>query len=91
MAEITGNYVTQTTEFGVAVLDILDAFSTTKNTTTRSLTGMTMASVDVDAKRTITLFSGVLFSTVAVSDIVLSGEYGGNFVAGSRFSLMGVK
>ena len=89
VAQINGTQ--QTNQFGVAVIDILDAFSTTKNTTTRSLTGMIDSTNDAYAKKEITLFSGVLFSTAAVSDISLSGQYGGNFIAGSRFSLYGSK
>jgi hypothetical protein len=78
-----GQYVgggsTASTIFGAAVIDILDAYSTTKNTTIRTLWG-TSALVG--------LGSGFLNNTDAVSSIALSV---GTFVAGSRFSLYGIK
>jgi hypothetical protein len=69
--------------FGGGVLDILDPFSTTKNTTTRSLSGVADAAV--------ALTSGAFFKTDAITSITLLGIGGTNLVAGSRFSLYGIR
>lgn len=68
--------------FGGGVVDILDPFETTKNTTIRSLGGTSSI---------VQFFSGVWLNTAAVSSITLSffGESGG-YATGSRFSLYGV-
>jgi hypothetical protein len=67
--------------FGASVMDILDAFSTTKNKTMRSLTG--------DAS--IRLTSGFPIATAAIGDIKLETLNGGNYAVGTRVSLYGVK
>lgn len=69
--------------FGAGVLDILDAFSTSKNTTLRALAGST------DLNR-IALASGAWFNTNAISSITIDDIFG-NIVQNSRFSLYGVK
>ena len=74
--------------FGVGVLDILDAQSTTKNKTTRNLTGGTEGG---GAGNQIQLWSGAWYSTAAISSIVLTLGSGGNYLVGSRFSLYGVR
>jgi hypothetical protein len=68
--------------FGAGVFDILDAYAT-KNKTVRSLTGAT------DLNR-IFLRSIGWFNTASITSIALSGA-SGNLVAGSRFSLYGVR
>jgi hypothetical protein len=68
--------------FGAGVIDILDPYSTTKNTTIRSLNGIDIL---------IYLTSGAFLSTAAVSSVTLLPEIGSNFVSGSRFSLYGIK
>jgi hypothetical protein len=70
--------------FGAYVIDILDAFSTTKNTTTRTLTGYNAGSANQ-----IYLSSGAWFNTSAITSINLRSN--SNLVAGSRFSLYGIK
>lgn len=65
--------------FGSAVMDILDFNSTTKNKTVRTLSG----------NQYIVLASGLWMSTAAVTSITLLA--GGNLVAGSRFSLYGLR
>jgi hypothetical protein len=70
-------------EFGGAVLDILDPFETTKNTTIRSLGGTSYL---------LQFFSGVYLSTDALTSLTMSffaeaGTYG----IGSRFSLYGLR
>jgi hypothetical protein len=69
--------------FSAQVIDILDAFSTTKNKTTRIL----------DSAPTVPyvgLLSGLYMSTSAINTILLQTE-GFNLATGSRFSLYGVK
>ena len=68
--------------FGAGVIDILDPYSTTKNTTIRSLNGISIL---------IYLTSGSFLSTAAVSSVTLLPQVGSNFVSGSRFSLYGIK
>lgn len=70
--------------FGSAVIDILDPFSTTKNTTTRSLGGHNSST------SRLYLGSGAYYSTTAVNSITV-GPTAGSILAGSRFSLYGIK
>jgi len=69
--------------FAAGVIDILDPFSTTKNTTFRALSGVTDATV-------IKLASGLHINTSAVSSFELT-PFSGSFVTGSRFSLYGIR
>ena len=70
--------------FSGIVLDILDAYSTTKNTTIRALSGMTGGANNLQ------LYSGLWNNTAAISSInIFPGAT--NFVSGSRFSLYGIK
>ena len=84
-ARITGNNG-GTSVFGSGVCDILDAYSSTKNTTTRSLTGYNTSSGSE-----IYMFSGLWLNTNSLTSIKLFPNVGTNFVIGSRFSLYGVK
>jgi hypothetical protein len=70
--------------FGSAVIDILDPFSTTKNTTTRSLGGFTGSS------SRLYLGSGAFYSTDAITSVNIRPG-GGSILAGSRFSIYGIK
>lgn len=70
--------------FGIAVCDILDAFSTNKNKTMRSLSG----SITVPS---ILLQSGLWVDTSAISSLTVYPDVGSNFVTNSRFSLYGVR
>jgi len=70
--------------YGAGVIDILDFSNSSKNTTTRALTGK----VDPDVYPAISLQSGAWFNTSAITSIVFGG---GTFQAGSRFSLYGIK
>jgi hypothetical protein len=69
--------------FGAGVIDILDAYETTKNKTVRSLAGATTTPQ-------ISLRSGLWRNTAAVSSITLLDPTS-NLVTGSRFSLYGSK
>ncbi len=71
--------------FGVAVVDFLDAFSNTKNTTIRALAGETGGT---DPK--ITLNSGAWFNTDSITSMLIDMN-GSLFGVNSRFSLYGVK
>jgi hypothetical protein len=76
-----------TNAFSGGVCDILDAYSSTKNKTTRLL-----ASTRIDAGTDfIQLVSGVWMNTASITSIELAYEDGGNFVTGSRFSLYGIR
>ena len=70
--------------FGVNVCDVLDAYSTTKNKTTRTFYGSPSALSFVG------LGSGVWLNTASITSITLSSS-GGNLNTGSRFSLYGIK
>jgi hypothetical protein len=61
------------------VCDLLDAFSTTKNKTTRTLSG----------REFISLYSGNWRNTNAVTSVTIVSP--NVFIAGSRFSLYGIK
>jgi hypothetical protein len=68
--------------FGASVVDLLDCFSTTKNKTSRALLGTN--------PNPVVIYSGAWYNTTSVTNIRLSVA-DGNFVAGSRFSLYGIK
>jgi len=70
--------------FAPGVIDVLDAFSTSKNKTVRSLGGVNANESNIG------LFSGLWINTNAVTSITLD-NYGSNYVTGSRFSLYGIK
>jgi hypothetical protein len=72
--------------FGAGVIDILDPFSTTKNKTLRGLGGITSSEAT-----NIALRSGSWASTSAVTSITCLPFSADNWVAGSRFSLYGIK
>jgi hypothetical protein len=80
----TGSSETANT-FGAYVVDILDSFSTTKNKTIRNLSGSSSSPYSE-----ITLTSGHWRNTASLTSVTfLAG--GGNLVAGSRFSLYGIR
>jgi hypothetical protein len=72
--------------FMPAIIDILDAFSTTKNKTTRQFAGARFGA----SQQEVSLYSGCFQSTAATSSISITAS-GGVFVAGSRFSLYGIR
>ena len=73
------------TIFTPVITDILDAYSTTKNKTIRTMFGRT------DGFGGVALVSGLWRSTSSITSITYTPRYGTNFVAGSRFSLYGIK
>jgi hypothetical protein len=70
--------------FSGHVLDVLDAFSTTKNTTTRNFSGHSGTYKDVN------LTSGAWFNTASMTSIEILPA-SSNWVTGCRFSLYGIK
>jgi hypothetical protein len=72
--------------FGASVFDILDAYSTTKNKTTRALHGVRTGSF-----QEVFLSSGLYMSTAATNSVTILPTVGPNFLTGSRFSLYGIK
>jgi hypothetical protein len=74
---------------GLAVVDIVDAFSTTKNKTTRTLQGATAA-----ATLRISLASGSWRNTTGLTSIFIGANIANGadtFAIGSRFSLYGIR
>ena len=74
-----------TNVFGAGVVDILDAYSTTKNKTIRALNGQSS-----DARKFVHLNSGLWRNTSSVTSITILSS-NNDLVAGSRFSLYGIK
>ena len=70
--------------YAAFVADILDPFSSTKNTTVRSLAGQIDGSFTLSS-----LFGGAWYNTSSVSSILLYCN--ASFVTGTRFSLYGLK
>jgi len=71
--------------FGVDIIDILDYANTSKNKTTRSLSGF-----DSNGSGTANFTSGVWLKTDAINAISLTPN-SGNFVQYSHFALYGIK
>ena len=86
--QVNNNY-SAANVFGAGIIDLLDAYSTTKNKTIRQLGGAPPASPATEA--TIGLGSGSWRNTSAVTSITLASLFGANFVTGSRFSLYGIR
>jgi hypothetical protein len=72
--------------FAAGVVDILDAYSTTKNKTIRLLNGATGLSPNYVSLISYSIADTEAISTLTVNDIISSA-----IVAGSRFSLYGVR
>jgi hypothetical protein len=79
-----GNTAT-TGAFSGGVIDILDAYSTTKNKTMRIFCGHAVSGANA-----IELVSGAFYNTAALASTEIYALTG-NLLAGSRFSLYGVK
>jgi hypothetical protein len=75
-----------TTEYGSAVIDILDAYSTTKNKTLRILQGNTLSN-------RVSLSSGLFMSTASTTSVTLLANRSGSaaYQIGSRFSIYGIR
>jgi hypothetical protein len=86
VGSITTNLDT-TGSFAGGVLDLLDAYSTTKNKTTRSFSGRMGGSSPYN----IGLNSSHWRNTASVTSLTFSTLDASSLVAGSRFSLYGIK
>ena len=77
--------------FGASIIDIYDFASTTKTTTARSLFGRIGATNTASNK--VGINSGMWNNTAAVTSISFGLPTVGfvNYVAGSRFSLIGIR
>jgi hypothetical protein len=71
--------------FSVNITDILDAFSSTKNTTSRTFSGTPSSTSRVQ------IMSHLFNNTASITSVTLTTEDGSSFIAGSRFSLYGIK
>ena len=72
--------------FAGGVIDILDAYSTTKNKVIRVLQGVQQS------ESSVRLSSGVFLSTASITSIGFAVQSGnGSYVAGCRFSLYGIR
>jgi hypothetical protein len=69
--------------FSPMVIDILDPFETTKNTTIRALFG--------NNSQSISFSSGAYFSTSAITSFEIAPWFGSGWVQYSRFSLYGLR
>ena len=75
-----------TTEYGSAVIDLVDAYSTTKNKTVRILQGNTASS-------RVSLTSGLFMNTASTTSVTLLANRSGSasYQTGSRFSIYGIR
>jgi hypothetical protein len=83
---LTAASLSPTSAFSGTVADILDPFSTTKNTTTRSLSGNAIGTGQI-----VEMNSGHWRNTSSVTSITIFSEAASVFQVGSRFSLYGIK
>jgi hypothetical protein len=81
---LAGNNVTANT-FSGHVTDILDAFSSNKNTTIRSLGGLAGSYSEIG------LTSGAWFNTASITQIQVFLRLGSSYLSGTRFSLYGIR
>jgi len=79
-----GNSSITANQFTAVVVDILDAFSSTKNTTVRALYG------NVGTPNVVQLLSGAWFNTASLTSISVA-RLSNNYTTGSRFSLYGIR
>ncbi len=79
---LAGNTL-DTNSFTGSVLDIIDAFSSSKNKTTREFSGA------IGSERRVRIGSGLWMNTTPITTLAFSCS--ANWLAGSRFSLYGVR
>ena len=71
--------------FSANITDILDPFSSSKNTTSRTLSGT------IGTPSRFQIMSHLFNNTASITSVTLTTEDGSSFVAGSRFSLYGIR
>jgi hypothetical protein len=74
--------------FSANVVDVLDAFSTTKNKTIKTLVGSQIAT---GFDQQVAFYSSLWINTNAITELRLAPNSGSSFVSGSRFSLYGIR
>ena len=79
-----GNASSTANQFVGLVLDVLDPYSTTKNTTTRTMYG------NAGSPNVVQLLSGLWINTASITTLQILHD-SGNLETGSRFSLYGIK
>jgi hypothetical protein len=72
--------------FGAGVLDILDAYSTSKNKTIRGFSGFV-----ISGNERVGISSGLYINTASTTSVTLIPRASSNFATGSRFSLYGIR
>jgi len=82
---VDGNNATSSV-YSPTIIDILDPYSTTKNKTVRALSG-----IRNQTQTYVGLFSSLWMNTGSVTSLLLETDSVANFMAGSRFSLYGIK
>lgn len=89
---VLANAFSPASAFGAGVIDLLDYSNTVTNKSIRMLAGYNSNSTEIGG---VTLASGAIYSTSAISSITLGAGNGpaggGQFVSGSRFSIYGIK
>ena len=70
--------------FSANITDILDAFSSSKNTTSRTFSG-------THGPGRVQIMSHLFNNTASITSVTLTTEDGSSFISGSRFSLYGIK
>ena len=78
---------TNSSVYSPVVYDILDPYNATKNTTVRFFGGRVVGS----GEERLHLSSGLYNNTASVTSLSITGESSTNLLAGSRFSLYGIK
>jgi hypothetical protein len=88
----TTSSIAVASNYAPTIIDILDAFSSSKNTTVRSLSGWIDPNSNAGyAQQSIQLSSGAFLNTSSITSISLGPTLSPNFVTGSRFSLYGLR
>jgi hypothetical protein len=90
LAMLTGSG-SQTGAFAAGVIDILDSYSTTKNKTIRTLSGQESQNAGGFGGRFVSLSSTLFNSTASITSLTFDQRFSTNFIAGSRFSLYGIR
>jgi hypothetical protein len=79
-----GNSSVTANQFTAVVVDILDAYSTSKNKTIRAFYG------NAGTPNVLQLLSGAWFNTASLTSVTV-GRLTNNYTTGSRFSLYGIR
>lgn len=81
----------ETGVFSGAIIDILDAYSTSKYKTVKAISGQNAQDAGGFGGKFIALWSQLFLSTSEINTIKLKSRLGTNLVTGTRVSLYGIK